>query len=159
VEADATPAEERQAVRAVVADGADRVLLVRFRRPDGSAFWTTPGGGVEPGESDLDALRRELREEIGLVDAEIGPCVWTREHSFFWHRPIRQLERVYLVRVDRHVEAPGVDLAAEGVDALRWWTLDDLAKTPDELAPRQLVPALRGLLAGRIPDRPYDVGR
>ena len=158
VEADPTTLQGRQAVRAVVVDDAERVLLVRFRRPDGGAFWTTPGGGLERGESDVDALRRELREEVGLVDPEIGPCVWTRDHSFVWHRTIRQLERVYLVRIERHIEAPGVDLAAEGVDAVRWWTLDELAETPDELAPRQLVPALRDLLEGRIADRPYDVG-
>jgi ADP-ribose pyrophosphatase YjhB (NUDIX family) len=33
-------------VRALVVDGAERVLLVRFRPPEGEAFWTTPGGGV-----------------------------------------------------------------------------------------------------------------
>ncbi len=153
------PPLERRAVRAVVIDAAERVLLVRFRHPgDGSAFWTTPGGGLEPGEAELDGLRRELAEEIGLEDAEIGPCVWTREHTFFWHRQVRQVERIYLVRVDRHAELPTVDLAAEGVDALRWWTIDELAATDEVLTPRRLVPALRDLLAGRIPASPYDVG-
>jgi ADP-ribose pyrophosphatase YjhB (NUDIX family) len=152
------PPLERRAVRAVVIDAAERVLLVRFRHPDGTAFWTTPGGGLELGEADLDGLRRELAEEIGLSDADIGPCVWTREHVFVWRRTIRQLERIYLVRVDRLVEMPTVDLAEEDVDTLRWWTIDELAATDEVLAPRRLVPALQELLAGRIPERPYDVG-
>ena len=46
---------------AIILDSDGRVLLVRKR---GSAFFMQPGGKHEPGESDLDALRRELREEL-----------------------------------------------------------------------------------------------
>lgn len=152
------PVVTRRAVRALIVDRDERLLLVRFQPPGGDAFWTTPGGGVEPGESDLEALRRELVEEVGLHDPDIGPCVWTREHEFVWHGPTRQVERIYLVRVDTHVEAPGVDLAAEGVDAVRWWTIDELAASGEVLAPSRLVAALRELLAGPIPASPYDVG-
>jgi 8-oxo-dGTP pyrophosphatase MutT (NUDIX family) len=49
---------------AVVTDLAGRSLLVRKR---GSAIFMQPGGKIESGESALDALTRELREEIGLV--------------------------------------------------------------------------------------------
>ena len=69
----------REAVRALMIDVADHVLLVRFEFPAGTR-WALPGGGVEPGESDLDALRRELEEEVGLVDAVIGPQIWHRLH-------------------------------------------------------------------------------
>ena len=152
------PVVTRRAVRALIVDRDERLLLVHFQPTGGDAFWTTPGGGVEPGESDLEALRRELVEEVGLHDPDIGPCVWTREHEFVWHGPTRQVERIYLVRVDTHVEAPGVDLAAEGVDAVRWWTMDELAASGEVLAPSRLVAALRELLAGPIPASPYDVG-
>lgn len=53
-------------VAAIVRDG-DRLLMVRQRGPeDPEDVWYVPGGIVEPGESDLDALARELREETGL---------------------------------------------------------------------------------------------
>jgi 8-oxo-dGTP diphosphatase len=42
----------------------NRVLLVRERHADGSAFWTIPGGGVEETESLPDCLRREIEEEM-----------------------------------------------------------------------------------------------
>ena len=64
-------------------DPDDRILLVRFVNPEtGEEFWATPGGGLDPGEDFETGLRRELREETGLEDLEIGPVVWTRRHVF-----------------------------------------------------------------------------
>jgi 8-oxo-dGTP diphosphatase len=42
----------------------EAVLLVRERHADGTPFWTLPGGGLERGESPVETLRRELREEL-----------------------------------------------------------------------------------------------
>ena len=58
----------RTAVRALVIDHDNHVLMVRLDFPNGS-WWVLPGGGIEPGEDEISALHRELREEVGLVDA------------------------------------------------------------------------------------------
>jgi ADP-ribose pyrophosphatase YjhB (NUDIX family) len=51
----------------------NRVLLIRQEKA-GRAYWLLPGGGVEPGETIEQALRRELQEETGLVDITVaGP--------------------------------------------------------------------------------------
>jgi len=44
-----------------------RILLIRHEKP-GKEYWLLPGGGVNSGESLVDALRRELREELGIDD-------------------------------------------------------------------------------------------
>ena len=150
---------DRPAVRALVLDRSDRTLLVQFRDATGQIWWATPGGGLGTGESEVESLRRELAEEIGLVDLVLGPAIWTREHTFAWNgRILRQRERIYLVRVDEHLPAPTVDLRAEHVHELRWWTLAELEATHEELVPRTLPARIHDLLEQGPPLEPIDVG-
>ena len=58
--------EPRIRVSAILSWGG-RVLLCRHEKP-GKEYWLLPGGGVNSGESLVDALHRELREEVGIFD-------------------------------------------------------------------------------------------
>ena len=140
--------QQRDSARALVIDAADRVLLVRFENPATRAtWWATPGGGIEEDENHETALRRELAEEIGLQDFEIGPIFWELERTFPWDRRLlRQHNAIYLVRVDEHEPAPSVELLDEGVTELRWWTLDELECTDERLTPPGLVERVRTIL-------------
>jgi double-stranded uracil-DNA glycosylase len=150
---------ERRAVRALVLDRDDRTLLVEFRDRAGQVWWATPGGGVHEGEDAEQTLRRELAEEAGLVDFEVGPEIWHREHTFAWAgRILHQQERIHLVRVEVHEPAPRVDLAAEGVANLRWWTLDEVDRTSEVLVPARLNEVMRDVLRDGPPREPLDVG-
>jgi 8-oxo-dGTP pyrophosphatase MutT (NUDIX family) len=156
--AERTP-EVRVAARAVVLDPDERILLVQFRNPhSGAAWWATPGGALDPGETHEEGLRRELLEEAGIA-AEIGPCVWTRDHTFEWgERLVRQVERYFLVRVESDEVAPQLDLAAEDVHDLRWWRLDEVAASAEDFAPRGLAALLRDLLEHGPPSEAIDAG-
>jgi TDG/mug DNA glycosylase family protein len=124
----------RQNVRAAIVDEQDRILLLRYGDDYGD-WWVTPGGGRERGETDEQTLRRELEEEVGLVDFEIGPLLWERT-GWTLDEPgfASFLSRVYLVHVDRF-EPPHLTEALE----LRWFSLAELADVatrPPDLAER-----------------------
>ena len=131
-----------QAVRAIVLDAGDRVLLCEFReRGDrrhvvGDARRRDRGrrerrGGPAPRAARGGRARRA---------SSSGRSCCEREHVFPWRRRLlRQQERFHLVRVDSHEPAPTIDLAPEGVASLRWWTLAELERLPaDEIAPPHL---------------------
>ncbi len=54
-------------VGAVITDGQGRLLLIKRGHEPGAGLWSLPGGRVEPGETDAEALVREMREETGLA--------------------------------------------------------------------------------------------
>ena len=132
---------KRQSIRALVVDDAGRTLLFRYGNEYGW-WWVPPGGGQDPGESDEQTLRRELREECGLVDFEIGPLLW-EEEGFSLEEPGHGgwAHRVYLVRVPAFEIAPQLDLSAEGSHEERWFTFDELAGLPTR--PEDLAERLR----------------
>jgi double-stranded uracil-DNA glycosylase len=137
----------RVAVRALVIDDNDRILLVQYRRPVGhETWWGTPGGGVDPGEIDAQALARELREEIGLHEFDVGPVLFEHVGEFPWARELfRQSNKTYLVRVREHEPRATIDLAAEGVVDIRWWSRSELETTDAQFAPPDLLERVRTL--------------
>jgi 8-oxo-dGTP diphosphatase len=152
----------RQAARAIVVDPDERILLVHFRFPAG-AFWATPGGGIDDGETPEQAVKRELDEEAGLRDFELGPWVWTRRHVFPFESGLwdGQCERYMLVRTSAFVPRPRfttAELEAEYVTGMRWWTAAELAASDEVFAPRRLPELLVALLRDGPPGEPVDVG-
>src|SRR6476620_482931 len=125
---------ERQTIRAAVIDERGRILLLRYGDEYGD-WWVTPGGGREAGEADEQTLRRELEEEIGLVEFDLGPLLWelagwTLDEPGFGSF----LSHIYLVRVARF-EPPHLTEAEEA----RWFPIAELGSVstrPRDLAER-----------------------
>jgi 8-oxo-dGTP pyrophosphatase MutT (NUDIX family) len=101
-------------VRALVVDEERRVFLVRHSYVRG---WHLPGGGVEPGETLVDALIRELREE-----ANIEPTAPPRLHGIFFNQRVSRRDHVavFVVTDFRQIAAPvpNHEIVAHGFFAL-----------------------------------------
>jgi 8-oxo-dGTP diphosphatase len=64
---DRVPGSVIPCVGGVIKDDQGRLLLIKRGHAPGAGLWSLPGGRIEPGETDAEALVREMREETGLV--------------------------------------------------------------------------------------------
>nr|WP_062341344.1 NUDIX domain-containing protein [Herbidospora sakaeratensis] len=145
----------RVAVRVVALDGDGRVLLLRYEENGG--FWATPGGALDGAEDHLAALRREMREELGVDGAGLhvdGPVAERAKEFEFEGAMIRQVERYYLARLS----AGDVDTARatqpDTIQEYRWWTVGELAATRETVYPADLGDLLAQIAATGVPARP-----
>ncbi len=157
---------KRTAARVVVLDQHGHVLLLEARDPADASkgqWWEIPGGGIEQGETSAEAARRELYEETGIVEAEIGPCVWTQHSKFtFAGWKFDQHEHVHVAwtdRIDLSTRKPG---GLEAFEAMafgghHWWGLDELLSSDVQVLPRRLREFLPDLVAGELPAEPLDI--
>jgi 8-oxo-dGTP diphosphatase len=116
-----------------------RVLLDR-RSPGGrhAGLWEFPGGKRERGETDQQALARELWEELG-VESKIGAEVARTDHTS---------DGKTITLVLYRAEIAGEPEAKE-VEAIDWFELDSLESLPMPPADRPLIRAVRQVVAGQ----------
>jgi len=87
----------RAAVRLLLLDADRRVLLLRHDAPLHQTHWCGCGGGIERGESNFEALRREVTEELTLDPEMLEPefvASW-RNQYLFDGAPVVQSETIY----------------------------------------------------------------
>ena len=142
----------REAARVLLLDAAGRVLLLRGFDPamPEHRYWFTVGGGLDDGESMLDAAARELFEETGLrvtPDRLEGP-VWHERTRFpFDGQWYVQEQDFFVVRVPSwEVDRSGLnDVERASVDGSDWWTAEQLEETGERFYPSDLPRLLRSV--------------
>lgn len=144
---DARPRGRRRAMRVLLVDDRDRLLLFQDSDPGMSPvpqWWITPGGGVEPGEDDTEAAVREVFEETGArvrTTDLVGPLATRVVVHGYSDVVTTQDEAFWFVRV------PGFEVSTVGhtdqelltMTAHRWWTRGELVTTTDEVWPRDVL--------------------
>ncbi|MEX0783971.1 MAG: NUDIX domain-containing protein [Dehalococcoidia bacterium] len=154
----------RPTARVVLLDPAGRILLFKVtepERPQAAPFWITPGGGLEGDETFEECARRELREETGIEDVELGPCIWLREHTWRWGAAwIRSQERYFVARTEQTGVSNSyqTELEMQFLAEHRWWTLDEMRGAAERLVPAAFAELAGPLIAGAWPLEPITVG-
>lgn len=142
---------ERWAVGAVILN-RDGAAFAQRRGPGRRLFpdcWDIVGGHVEPGESLLDALAREVAEETGRhlrrVRRHLGTTTWTGDDGTGTRH-----EADYLVEVDGDLDHPVLEWSKH--TAYGWFGPDDLPRLKENRAPGEYL--VHDLIAKALQTRP-----
>ena len=147
-------------------DSEDRVLLLHIHEPlhpEVGSVWELPGGGIDAGETPVDAALRELAEETSLIaePAAVGPPSWSRWVTFK-HAGVRRVQHEVVVTVRVDDAGPAVNVTRQLPDELatylgaRWWTVDEVEASADRFYPGRLPGYLRRFLDGEWIEEPFE---
>jgi ADP-ribose pyrophosphatase YjhB (NUDIX family) len=135
---------KRRASRVLIFDPFGAILLIRFEVPrDGGdfMFWALPGGEIEAGESEVEAARREIREELGLDLEMVGPV--RVDANQFLHQGEMVDNTDYFFRAFCERDAPRlIGVTAEEIrimKEIRWWTVAELQRMSERIFPVDLA--------------------
>ena len=157
---------ERTAIRVLVQDADERVLLLQVRdthRDDQLIWWELPGGGIEDGETPADAAARELVEETGIVISpkDIPEARWHRDCTYRYRGlRILQHERIVSLRIKARAPVPTAHRRTttelEDVIGHRWWTVAEIQASDERFFPGRLPEFVQGAIAGSTILEPFD---
>jgi ADP-ribose pyrophosphatase YjhB (NUDIX family) len=151
--------EIRCASRLLFIDEGGRVLLFK-QSINGVAFWGTPGGGIEPGETWEETARREAAEELGAKQVELVRLWSNHSDRNFRGKTVCQTETFFLVT--RHSGVLGAEVKEvhekEGILEVRWWSPSSTERSQEPLYPADLADKLRQHLpSGAVTRSPRSI--
>jgi 8-oxo-dGTP diphosphatase len=121
-----------------------KILLARRARQPGKGFYTLPGGRVEFGESLVEALQREVREETGLVIDVAGLAGWREVLP----NPAAGIAGHFVIMSFAARWAAGEPVLNDELDDARWFDPDDFGDLRITEGLGEIVRSARALIAG-----------
>ena len=141
---------DRRAARVILLDPDGRVLMLHGWDParPSHTYWFTVGGGLEPGETPLDAAVREAFEETGLRFSPadlVGPVRIDTVSFPFDGSWFAQEQSFFVARTaDTCVDLSRLNEVEQGcIDEARWWSLSSLESSGELFYPPDLPALLR----------------
>ncbi len=158
------PHRQRRAVRVLLWTADGHLLLLQDTDPGlpGTSWWTTPGGGIDEGESALDAALREVHEETGRLfapDTVGGPVATRRVRHGYSDQITTQEEVFFAIGLPATFEISSAGYTPAEQQSLvghRWWPVAELASTTAVIWPSAALDLVR--LAQHPAAWPVDLG-
>lgn len=163
----------RKSVRLLILNDKNETLLSRYEGLDihepGYApldsHWEVIGGGIDAGETMLEAAMREAYEESGLTDNDlkVGPIIWQGSNEIVYNGEHLTAHHTYmLAHLTREIAAD--DIIPQGLTeeelgfmvGFKWWSVDELKITTENIIPPALRIELPKIINGDIPASPLE---
>ncbi|MGL1920659.1 MAG: NUDIX domain-containing protein [Hyphomicrobiales bacterium] len=164
----------RKSVRLLILNDKNETLLSRYEGLDIyepgferlASHWETIGGGIDEGETLLQAAMREAYEESGLTadDVDVGSVIWQGQNDVIYNGKHRTAHHTYmLARLKREIAAD--ELVPQGLTdeemgfmvGFKWWSAAELKTTTENIIPPMLRIELPKIISGDIPTSPITL--
>ncbi len=131
-----------------------RVLI---HRAEGDPFWTFPGGRCELGEPAAEALKREMREELG-AEVEVARLLWLVENFFTYAgKSCHELALYFLMRFPEASEITKRQQPFHGSEGDLVLTFQWFPRHPQTLAKLPLLPSFLPNALQKLPESPQHL--
>lgn len=153
----------RYSARAIIVNEFSEILLMKFVQTNiagNKAWWVFPGGGVEKGESSVEALKREILEETGIRVNENPLFVWHRQLELNGKKGrLLSDESYYLIRTAKTDLNFSLFTASEKESFLsyKWWKLEEFKETDAPLSISNSYQLIKELLEDAAAHYPIEL--
>lgn len=118
-----TPALFHVGVKGIVRNKDKKILVLERELPNGKQYWEIPGGRLLRGESVIDTLTRELREEVGItsISSAVHFCTLLTDIQVHDENDVGLIFMIFQIQLPKDIQ-PMISVEHKG---FKWATVDE----------------------------------